>query len=900
MPRGNGGFNDSRGRGGRGRGAQRGGRGGGSKPGRGRGRGRGLGYIPYDDSDFSLDAQPNQYNNSRGFASPRGRGGRGRGTPSNRSNYNSGASTPARGGAPLRGRGGGPSSENLGPKDRERQKMLAKKLRTSTAPLSQLLYEDRPLLRPVIFVRSQTTPTLFMEEEEIFKPVAEEAGTEDKSHVPTADRVFEVFHHTDGGNRPEEDPSTSQLPSDIEGLEEIDFADMGRVREEVDAFAASTEYIAAIQEKQKGDAAVTVVEEKFTGFYIDKKPAAVVESAVAKEEIVVDRVGEDALLGEQQPMDQDDEVIVYVAPHPRNGRATPAPAPPSSAPEASTSYTPLPDIDMSPRSPSPSAVPAPTFADVQFTTLGSTPPRAVRRQYAVQPRSLRKRMHQGRIERQREQRRAMFGSFGAIMSEAHLRDEAPERDPRYDERRRGDSDVDWGDESEEGGPGEDEGGMVEDEELGLEAMKAFVKGMGPAGSRHVTMDDLEVEERVRIEDEEDEEAIGGGESEGSDSSEDEDGEAEEIFLQEEKVLVAEAGGSTEEDEIDGEEDEEDEVSSDEDQSPKSSFEARLKRIRQRTAGKTTQQMLDEQLAEEDEEGDFRLAQKWEDDEDDELVAKVQAILDDNSDILHGRDRKARKKIFKAIHNGDFDDDEFDFAAMEPARRKKDAYIPPDLRDQWARDRAKKADRKRAREQERLENAADPLAPKKGGKKGRKAMMAAAALDTDAPLANRVVDITSVEVQIRRFLENIGGPGSMSLPPMQKDARKKVHELAAAFNLKSVSKGKGMERYTTLVRTTRSGVGVNEAKVAQILRRMGRSVVASSGGRKGPPRGQLKPREGEEVGKAAPKIGQSNVGFQMLAAMGWSEGARIGITGGLDVPLTAVVKTTKLGLGASGM
>ncbi|TFY64080.1 hypothetical protein EVG20_g6060, partial [Dentipellis fragilis] len=197
------------------------------------------------------------------------------------------------------------------------------------------------------------------------------------------------------------------------------------------------------------------------------------------------------------------------------------------------------------------------------------------------------------------------------------------------------------------------------------------------------------------------------------------------------------------------------------------------------------------------------------------------------------------------------------------------------------------------------NAADPLALKKGGKKGRKAMMAAAALDTGAPLANRVVDMASLEVQIRRFLENIGGSGSMSLPPMQKDARKKVHELAAVFNLKSVSKGKGMERYTTLVRTTRSGVGVNEAKVAQILKRMGRTVVASSGGRKGPSRGQLKPREGEEVGKAAPKIGQSNVGFQMLAAMGWSEGARIGITGGLDVPADCGGEDDKVGIGGIG-
>ena len=52
-------------------------------------------------------------------------------------------------------------------------------------------------------------------------------------------------------------------------------------------------------------------------------------------------------------------------------------------------------------------------------------------------------------------------------------------------------------------------------------------------------------------------------------------------------------------------------------------------------------------------------------------------------------------------------------------------------------------------------------------------------------------------------------------------------------------------------------------------------------------------------QAAPKIGEANIGFRMLASMGWSEGDRIGISGGLAAPLTAVIKNTKLGLGASG-
>ena len=33
-------------------------------------------------------------------------------------------------------------------------------------------------------------------------------------------------------------------------------------------------------------------------------------------------------------------------------------------------------------------------------------------------------------------------------------------------------------------------------------------------------------------------------------------------------------------------------------------------------------------------------------------------------------------------------------------------------------------------------------------------------------------------------------------------------------------------------------------------------------------------------------------------MGWAEGATIGLSGGIDVPLTARIKKTKLGLGAT--
>jgi len=76
-----------------------------------------------------------------------------------------------------RGRWGGRiSPDSSSQKERTRLHRLESKLRYGTASLSQLLYEDRPLLKPILFVKSKLTPTLFLKEEEIFKPVAEETG----------------------------------------------------------------------------------------------------------------------------------------------------------------------------------------------------------------------------------------------------------------------------------------------------------------------------------------------------------------------------------------------------------------------------------------------------------------------------------------------------------------------------------------------------------------------------------------------------------------------------------------------------------------------------------------------------------------------------------------------------
>lgn len=134
------------------------------------------------------------------------------------------------------------------------------------------------------------------------------------------------------------------------------------------------------------------------------------------------------------------------------------------------------------------------------------------------------------------------------------------------------------------------------------------------------------------------------------------------------------------------------------------------------------------------------------------------------------------------------------------------------------------------------------------------MQAAAKLDpTINVIPNRVIDMVTLVQQIRRFIAEIGGPSTMSLPPTNKETRKNIHEMALAFNLKSQSKGYGDARYTTLWKTTKTGTFIDERKVDKIVRRSGGmgargdSFISNKKGRGGPvvmPRH----REGEEVGK----------------------------------------------------
>lgn len=184
-------------RGGRGRGGGRGARG------RGRSeRGRGRGSVPdnamLDAFDFPIQqwSHPDEIQRTCAcclstiaivepgislvdLSRQQGYRGRGRGGAGSPAHINSGATTPrrARGGMPdhsprgARGRGDGFDYNS----SRSGRGRGAAKLPLNT-PLSKLLYQERPYLKPIIFVPSVFTRKLFEEEEDLVKPQVIDPG----------------------------------------------------------------------------------------------------------------------------------------------------------------------------------------------------------------------------------------------------------------------------------------------------------------------------------------------------------------------------------------------------------------------------------------------------------------------------------------------------------------------------------------------------------------------------------------------------------------------------------------------------------------------------------------------------------------------------------------------------
>jgi R3H domain len=170
---------------------------------------------------------------------------------------------------------------------------------------------------------------------------------------------------------------------------------------------------------------------------------------------------------------------------------------------------------------------------------------------------------------------------------------------------------------------------------------------------------------------------------------------------------------------------------------------------------------------------------------------------------------------------------------------------------------------------------DPLPSRKSGKKKDKlGKRIYKEPESDAGEITPIVDLPSLVSQIRVFLADLGGSQSMVLPPMDKESRARVHVIATCFKLKSKSAGVGSARHTTLIRTTKSGVKVDEKKINYVLsgRSFGPSIPFSKAHdrRSGEgSQGIFRHRDGDVVGSKAAKIGESNVGFRLLRQMGYA-------------------------------
>ena len=331
------------------------------------------------------------------------------------------------------------------------------------------------------------------------------------------------------------------------------------------------------------------------------------------------------------PSDEfDDDIIVYVAPYPRKGVQIPTNGVPdtsaftpyvrnasvASAVASSSSTTTTIEQQPTQSQPHPQDQ-IPSISTFSFSfptpegkTLGrlSVPPVTIPRLAISWKRK------KGVLSKKgRKHTRSSFRAYGAMREEAQL------HDPKHKERRRGDSDLDWGDTDGDddddddekvgdgvddvdgvespsrlvngSGHGKDKGkgkaikvedghGMEVDSDLDLNTMHQFVGGLlGEDAGRHVTMDDLRDEEPMRLEMEneqdtgEDSMNLNESESDGSSDNEDEDAEINQVLADEEAMLISETLKFEDEERDEESEDE------DEDQTPRTNFQQRLERLR---------------------------------------------------------------------------------------------------------------------------------------------------------------------------------------------------------------------------------------------------------------------------------------------------------------------------------
>ncbi|KAK9324641.1 hypothetical protein V1517DRAFT_317011 [Lipomyces orientalis] len=277
---------------------------------------------------------------------------------------------------------------------------------------------------------------------------------------------------------------------------------------------------------------------------------------------------------------------------------------------------------------------------------------------------------------------------------------------------------------------------------------------------------------------------------------------------------------------------------------------------------------DEDEQEDDEDGDFDMGQ---DDYD----------YGDDDDILESERRFAEAEFMDiTIPKKMKRMPEFDIS---------DEELEHQLKSQWLKDKAAKKDKKKERELLRRE-----------GLLGKKARKGTRDLNAKYSRGMRVSDIKS---EIETFLRN-DGQTTLSLPPMDKNSRKAVHVLAAAYHLSSKSIGGGTQRFTILFKNSRSYWEADFGTLSIVedryylprLDKKASKIPTKDYSKRGT--GSFRHRDGDVVGSNAPEIDSDNRGRQLLEKMGWVSGSGLGVAGnvGMSSPIMAKVKTSKAGLG----
>lgn len=169
----------------------------------------------------------------------------------------------------------------------------------------------------------------------------------------------------------------------------------------------------------------------------------------------------------------------------------------------------------------------------------------------------------------------------------------------------------------------------------------------------------------------------------------------------------------------------------------------------------------------------------------------------------------------------------------------------------------------------MQEALLPYSKSKGKKAKKLQMKAALQLSDEEFLPVTRSNIESLNTEIQAFVD-VPNRKMMKLPPMNdKSFRKQVHMLADSYNLKSKSIGKGSNRHVMLLKTSKSGLGVdyglisratkacakggigNFYKTLHLARKQGKSEKGD-GNVKAKPRAH---KEGAVVGQEAAPIGE---------------------------------------------